>query len=142
MLTMVQNRGPSPYYKNTIVFDVWNISGISEVYIEGFKSGIVEICAEEGADIKDFIEFVVGIFEPKSNFVSTIYELYDSPIRNFKGVTFDFNGIKFLVTKENANAKELYKYWDKEVNKMIRADSTLHNLYLKVSKFFSNKNKS
>jgi hypothetical protein len=110
----------SSNYSGVLVFDVWNYGTIPEVFVEGVKDGIFQIDAPIGALITEFLKFVVGIFEPDSNFASFVCEKFGVPESSFKGVSFEFNEVKLTVTKENANADELFKYWKAEIKKLRR----------------------
>ena len=105
---------------NVLIFGVWNYENISEVYVKGFENGMCIIEASPGTIINDFIEFVEGIFHPESNFSLAVCDRYHIPKNTFKGVKFDFNGIKFEITKDNANAKKMLEYWQKQYKELVK----------------------
>ena len=110
----------SRYNPNILVFGVFNYDDIPSIEVEGFNDGIVTISPPSGAHIKTFLEFVVGIFDSKSNFSRFVCDYLKVPIESFNGVCFEFNKVKLTVTKENADAKKLYKTWWKEAKKQIK----------------------
>lgn len=103
---------------NILIFGVWNYEDISLVYVKGCKDGIVEIEAFEGTLIKSFAEFVEGIFHPESNFARSICDIYKIPLDSFKGVKFVFNDVSLTITKETADAKNIYNEWKKQYKKL------------------------
>ncbi len=119
--TTITFAGRSPYYLNTFVYDVWNYENLSQIYVEGIEDGIVLLDCSEGSDIREFLQFVEGIFHPDSNFALYVCTDLKIPKEDIRGVKFNFNKVDFLVTKENANANTLYEYFKKEFKKIRKS---------------------
>ncbi len=96
------------------VFSVFNYDSIPSIDVECIKEGIVKIHPPVNAHINEFADFVAGAFEPESNFISVVCKYLKVPIDSFKGISFDFNGFHFTVTKENANAIWIKKEWERQ----------------------------
>ena len=102
------------------IFDVWNYNIIQEIYVEGYKSGVVLIDPPAGTNIVEFCEFLEGIFLPQSNFIESVCEVYHVSTDTFRGVKSVFNDIPILVSKNTANAKYLYSKWNTEMKKHLK----------------------
>ena len=107
---------------DTLIFGVWNYDDIPSIYVKGSKNGIITIEAIEGTNIKSFINLVVGIFLPESNFISTVCHWLGVSVDSFKAVAFDFNGAHLVVNKTTANTEKLYINWKKQIENLNKND--------------------
>lgn len=81
----------------------------TKFYVISFINGIVTIDPMMGTDISDFAELIVGCFEKKSNFIDKVSQVFNCPKNNvLKGITFEFNDVNILVTKNDADVNKIY----------------------------------
>ena len=89
-----------------------------DIYVEDFNDGIVETHVLVGTSIELYAEVIAGCFKTKSNFAKEVIRAYKKMCgldkdTEIKGIKFNFNDVEILVTKENANVKDIIKqYYD------------------------------
>ena len=117
MASIVTFDKPIYSYPHILVFGVWNYNTLSEVYVNGYQNGIVSIYPPAGTPIKEFVEFVSGIFHPDSNFASAVCEQYNVSSDTFRAIKFEFNEVTITVTKYDSDANHIYQKWYAEMKK-------------------------
>lgn len=80
--------------------------------VDSFENGIANILPMHMLSVKESAEIVSGLFDESSNFKSELFKAFKCNENTiFKGISFDFNQINLLITKENAEVNKIYEMY-------------------------------
>lgn len=90
---------------------------VRELVVTSYKDEIATVKPLAGTDLYEFAKILSGCFEENSNFASELLRVKYSCEGSFepcnlKGISFEFNSIPVLVTKNNSSVKEIVKAWE------------------------------
>ena len=69
--------------------------------VQSYNRGVLEILPSYGTHIDDLAEAIAGCFVEGSNFYGV------------KQIDFEFDGIEYSITSENANADDIIAAWER-----------------------------
>lgn len=110
----------------TIVYfdEIWNYDKTTRIFrtvapkrdillVSSFEDGIAMVKPMRGCNITAFAKTVAGCFADESNFRHEVFKAFECEENaTFSGIKFEFNGVTFVVTKENADEHKIYEEWD------------------------------
>ena len=131
--TRVYYEGIWEHNKTSRIFRTIGNNSIRTLWVEGFENGIVTVDPVSGCNIKEFAEAVAGCFNDDSNFGTAVLRAYDCDKNTtFSGIKFEFNGITLTVTKENADAENIFQEWDTCLKASIKKHRLEREAWLKT----------